>query len=300
MPHATQWPSSSGRRATPLKTTSPSRHGQSRRGIARRSGSCDPTVGGEYLSGAFDQHLATAGTARRLTVHDTPQFNGVAERLNRTLLEQIRAFTYKSGLPKSLWGEGLRHALWLKNRTATRALDGRTPYEALHGEPPDLSGLWRWGRTVLTHHKPKDKLSSRAREGHWIGFDTDSHAHRIYLAEHAHCHCRARCLSGLNSSARGGAHGNPNSPERAYCFRASPHHHQLHHQIRRLLSWTLPFPRHLKILCHLTTLHQPQHPPKLTHLYQKEAPPILRRSARTKKPSRVVRDLQAGVGVKHR
>src|SRR5712672_1508407 len=56
-------------------------------------------------------------------------------------------------------------------------------------------------------------------------------------------------------------------------FHASPHHHQLHHQIRRLLSWTLPFPRHLKILCHLTTLRQPQHPPKLTHLYQKKLHP---------------------------
>jgi len=135
---------------------------------------------GEYLSGAFDQHLAAAGTAWWLTVHDTPQLNGVAECLNCTLLERIRAFTYKNGLPKSLWGKGLRHTLWLKNRTATCALDGCTPYEALHGELPDLSGLWRWGRTVLMHHKPKDKLSSWAREGHWIGFDTNSHAHRIY------------------------------------------------------------------------------------------------------------------------
>ena len=47
--------------------------------------------------------------------------------LNRTLLERIRAFAHGSGLPKSLWGEALRHAVWLKNRTGTRALDGKTP-----------------------------------------------------------------------------------------------------------------------------------------------------------------------------
>jgi len=29
----------------------------------------------------------------------------------------------------------------LKNRTTTRLLDGKTPYEALHGNPPDLSVL---------------------------------------------------------------------------------------------------------------------------------------------------------------
>jgi transposase InsO family protein len=97
--------------------------------------------GGEYLSGAFDQHLKKAGTARKLTTHDTPQLNGVAERLNRTLLERIRALTHASGLPKSLWGEALRHAAWLKNRTAMCALDGKTPFEALYGRPPDLSTL---------------------------------------------------------------------------------------------------------------------------------------------------------------
>jgi transposase InsO family protein len=93
------------------------------------------------LSGAFNNHLAAAGTARKLTPHDTPQLNGVAERLNRTLLERIRAFAHESSLPKNLWGETLRHATWLKNRTATHALDGKTPFAALYGRPPDLSGL---------------------------------------------------------------------------------------------------------------------------------------------------------------
>jgi len=54
---------------------------------------------GEYLSDRFNAHLAAAGTARKLTVHDTPQPNGIARRLNRTLLEQIRAFAHGSGLP---------------------------------------------------------------------------------------------------------------------------------------------------------------------------------------------------------
>jgi transposase InsO family protein len=37
--------------------------------------------GGKYLSGAFDKHLAKAGTLWSLTVHDTPEYNGVLERL---------------------------------------------------------------------------------------------------------------------------------------------------------------------------------------------------------------------------
>ena len=44
---------------------------------------------GEYLSKKFSDHLGEKGTVRNLTVHDTPEHNGVAERLNRTLLEKV-------------------------------------------------------------------------------------------------------------------------------------------------------------------------------------------------------------------
>ena len=79
---------------------------------------------GEYLSKAFDQHLKSASTVQRLTMHDTPQLNGVAEQLNCTLVMHIWVFTHSSGLPKFLWGEALQHAMWLKNCTATCVLDG--------------------------------------------------------------------------------------------------------------------------------------------------------------------------------
>ena len=136
--------------------------------------------GGEYLSRAFDQQLQQAGTTRKLTPHDTPQLNGIAERLNRTLLERMRAFTHSSGLPKVLWGEALRHATWLKNRTGTRALDGKTPFEALYGRPPDLSALRAWGCPVWVHDDSGPKLGTRAHEARWLGLNTDTRAHRVY------------------------------------------------------------------------------------------------------------------------
>ena len=36
--------------------------------------------GGEYLGNDFISHLNSKGTVQKLTVHDTPQQNGVAER----------------------------------------------------------------------------------------------------------------------------------------------------------------------------------------------------------------------------
>ena len=136
--------------------------------------------GGEYLSKEFDKHLAAAGTARRLTMHNTPQLNGIAKRLNRMLLERIRALGHVSGLPQKLWGEALRHATWLKNQTATRTLDGKTPFEALYRTPPDLSEVRRWGCKVWVHDDTGSKLDVHAHEARWLGFDVDSRSHRVY------------------------------------------------------------------------------------------------------------------------
>jgi hypothetical protein len=67
--------------------------------------------GGEYLGKEFSSYLSSQGTVRKLTVHDTPEYNGVSERLNRTLLERTRALLHSSKLPKNLWGEAINHAV---------------------------------------------------------------------------------------------------------------------------------------------------------------------------------------------
>src|SRR6266487_2928527 len=83
--------------------------------------------GGEYLDKNFISFLDENGTNWKFTVHDTPEDNGVSERLNRTLMEKVRALIISSGLPLFMWGEALLHAVWLKNRTSTKALGGQTP-----------------------------------------------------------------------------------------------------------------------------------------------------------------------------
>ena len=66
--------------------------------------------GGKYTGKEFTLYLRKNGTKQKLTVHDTPQHNGVAERLNRTILEKVRAMLHASGQPKFLWAR-LRNML---------------------------------------------------------------------------------------------------------------------------------------------------------------------------------------------
>ena len=45
--------------------------------------------GGEYMSEEFTKYLKSKGTECCVTVHDTPEHNGVAERLNQMLAERV-------------------------------------------------------------------------------------------------------------------------------------------------------------------------------------------------------------------
>jgi hypothetical protein len=140
--------------------------------------------GGEYTGANFTEFLNEQGTERRLTTHDTPQHNGVAESLNQCLLKRVRAILHHSALPKSLWGEAIHFAVWLKNRTSTRAIGHSTLYERLYCSKPNLGGVPEWGQRIWVHVTSGSKLDWHAQEGCWVGYDSEStHTHCIYWPE---------------------------------------------------------------------------------------------------------------------
>lgn len=59
--------------------------------------------GGEYLSNDFKTFLINAGIQNQLTVAYTPQQNGVAERMNRTLLTLVRSMLHGKNIEKRFW-----------------------------------------------------------------------------------------------------------------------------------------------------------------------------------------------------
>jgi transposase InsO family protein len=52
--------------------------------------------GGEYLSGKFRGYLKANEIVPQLTPPETPQWNGVSERRNRTLLDMVRSMKSKA------------------------------------------------------------------------------------------------------------------------------------------------------------------------------------------------------------
>jgi hypothetical protein len=129
--------------------------------------------GGEYMAGALQGWCADRGIKWEPTAPYSPQQNGRAERLNRTLLERTRCMLIDSGVPQQYWPEALQYANWQRNRLLYTPI-GMSPVEALTGRKPDVSRAEVFGsRLVYTVPQPlrDSKLSPTGRPGRFMGFD---------------------------------------------------------------------------------------------------------------------------------
>ena len=87
-----------------------------------------PTDNGlEYCSKEFKDFCKSKGIARHRTVTYTPQQNGLAERINRTLIERVRCMLLNASLFKGFWAEAVTTAAYLINRSPSSALGFKTP-----------------------------------------------------------------------------------------------------------------------------------------------------------------------------
>ena len=59
--------------------------------------------GGEFCEKEFEQFCKECGIAQQKTTPYTPQHNGVAERMNRSLMEKARSMLSGAGLGQQLW-----------------------------------------------------------------------------------------------------------------------------------------------------------------------------------------------------
>ena len=70
---------------------------------------------GEYVNKNFKDFCRKNGIIMETTAPYSPAQNGIAERLNRTLLKHARAMIFTKNLPKSLWLEAVTYACYIKN-----------------------------------------------------------------------------------------------------------------------------------------------------------------------------------------
>ena len=141
--------------------------------------------GGEYTSAEFTMYLKKEGVRHEFTVPKTPQQNGVAERMNRTLVEAVRSMLSDAQLPKKFWAEALSTAVYLRNRSPTAAVQGKMPFEAWTKQKPDVGHLKAFGCLCYAHiaKDERQKFDGKAKCCIMLGYGTETKAYRLYDIE---------------------------------------------------------------------------------------------------------------------
>ena len=138
--------------------------------------------GREYLGTNFCIDINKMGIKRQFSVEYTPQQNGIAERANRTIVEMARCLLIGSGLHEKFWAEATDTAVYLKNLSPNKALDGKAPYEVWNKIKPSVGHLRVFGSRVIMLDKPlnKSKFGKKGMECILIGYCAESKVYRLY------------------------------------------------------------------------------------------------------------------------
>ena len=83
----------------------------------------------EFCNNLMDTMCKEAGIKRHRTCAYTPQQNGVAERMNRTIADKIRCMLAESGLENKFWTEAAATSVYLINRTPSASIEFKIPEE---------------------------------------------------------------------------------------------------------------------------------------------------------------------------
>lgn len=146
--------------------------------------------GGEFNSNAFTVYCNEQGIKHYTTTPYSPQQNGVVERRNQSVVEMVRCMLKSKGVPSKYWGEAISTAVYLINRSPTKSLDRKTPYEAWHGKRPRVDHLRTFG--CIAHVKKvgpgQGKLSDRSCKMVFLGYDAGTKGYRLVYPQSEQLH----------------------------------------------------------------------------------------------------------------
>ncbi|UYV83303.1 hypothetical protein LAZ67_23000451 [Cordylochernes scorpioides] len=138
--------------------------------------------GTEFTNHRFKNFLIKNGIHHQLSTTYSPQSNGVAERVNRTLIETARTLLFDSGLPMAFWAEAVATASYVKNCTPHRSIKLDTPMEKWKGRKPSIRHLRIFGCLAFwpITQQHRSKFMPKSRKGIFVGYSLKRKAYRVY------------------------------------------------------------------------------------------------------------------------
>jgi len=142
--------------------------------------------GSAFVSHAFREFLADEQISLSLAATYTPQQNSHIERAWGTIFGTARVLLAASNLPPTLHPFALQAAAWIHNRLPRPARGGKSPFEMLSRELPDLTYLHTFGCLCSVVIPPARRegdrhFADRGEHAIYLGPSEESPASIVYL-----------------------------------------------------------------------------------------------------------------------
>ena len=128
---------------------------------------------GEFTSYNFKYLCKESRIKRELRTPYNPQKNGVAERKDRKIMEDVKDMIHDQDMSMHLRVEEARTIVYVQNRTPHRVLENKNPEEVFSGEKEKFIHLIIFGSPIYIHgHKEKrTKLDPSRKKGIFIRYN---------------------------------------------------------------------------------------------------------------------------------
>jgi len=138
--------------------------------------------GGEFTSKEFNEYCSMNEIKRQLTAAYTPQQNGVAERMNRTIMNLVRSILSEKHIPREFWPEAVNWCIHTLNRSPTTTVKEVTPEEAWSGVKPSVGYFRVFGCIGHVHvpYEKRTKLDSRSTKCVLLGVSEETKGYRMF------------------------------------------------------------------------------------------------------------------------
>ncbi len=137
--------------------------------------------GGEYVNKEFDEYFRNHGIKHEVTTPYTPQQNGVAERMNKTLETISTALLEHAQKEKKYWAEAIVAASYIRNRMPVKTSDGKflSPYQRFYGKPPSVAHFRVWGCDAYAVKPKREKFEAKTRKLVFVGYVQNAKGYRL-------------------------------------------------------------------------------------------------------------------------
>ena len=122
--------------------------------------------GGEYVTKDLKQFCDQLGINMEIMEAHFQKQNGIAERINRTLIEGSSALLHQAGLKDSFWDDAMEYFVHVKNRVPHSKLKGERPIDVWNKdlgevEREDLWDLKTFGCRAEVHIPPQYRVGGK-------------------------------------------------------------------------------------------------------------------------------------------